>query len=103
MTWSQLQTIASAGNDIGGKSKSANLTTDPNPTTQVCNDRATILSHGLTPVGFAYPGGANNSTVRGIVQGCGYGNATAGESAPASPRPCRRRTGSPPRPTPRQR
>ena len=76
MTWTQLGTLASAGNDIGGKSVNAtNLTTDPSPTTQVCNDRAAILSHGLTPVGFAYPGGANNATVQGIVKGCGYGNA----------------------------
>jgi peptidoglycan/xylan/chitin deacetylase (PgdA/CDA1 family) len=76
MTWAQLSTLANAGNDIGGKSVNAtNLTTDPNPTTQVCNDRAAILSHGLTPVGFAYPGGSNNATVQGIVKGCGYGNA----------------------------
>jgi hypothetical protein len=76
MTWAQLGTLASAGSDIGGKSVNAtNLTTDPSPTTQVCNDRAAILLHGLTPVGFAYPGGANNATVQGIVKGCGYGNA----------------------------
>jgi peptidoglycan/xylan/chitin deacetylase (PgdA/CDA1 family) len=80
MSWSQLGTVAAAGNDVGGKSVNAtNLTTDPNPTAQVCNDRAQILSHGLTPVGFAYPGGANNATVQGIVQSCGYGSArTAG-------------------------
>ncbi len=76
MTWAQLSTIAAAGNDVGGKSVNAtNLTTDPNPTAQVCNDRAAIISHGLTPVGFAYPGGATNATVQGIVKGCGYGNA----------------------------
>ena len=76
MSWAQVGTLAGAGNDIGGKSVNAtNLTTDPNPTAQVCNDRAAILSHGLTPVGFAYPGGANNATVQGIVKGCGYGNA----------------------------
>jgi peptidoglycan/xylan/chitin deacetylase (PgdA/CDA1 family) len=80
MTWAQLQGLAAAGNDIGGKSVSAsNLTTDPNPSAQVCNDRATILSHSLTPVAFAYPGGAQNATVQGVVKGCGYGNArTAG-------------------------
>jgi peptidoglycan/xylan/chitin deacetylase (PgdA/CDA1 family) len=80
MSWTQLGTLASAGNDIGGKSvNSQNLITDPNPTAQVCNDRAAILNHGLTSVGFAYPGGSNNATVQGIVKGCGYGNArTAG-------------------------
>ncbi len=80
MSWTQLQTLAAAGNDIGGKSVNAtNLTTDPNPTAQVCDDRTAILAHTLTPVGFAYPGGANNATVQAIVQGCGYGSArTAG-------------------------
>src|SRR4029077_15450473 len=75
-----LGTLASAGNDFVGKSvNSQNLTPDPNPTAQVCNDRAAILNHGLTPVGFAYPGGSNNATIQGIVKGCGYGNArTAG-------------------------
>ena len=76
MSWAQLGALATAGNDIGGKTVNAtNLTTDPNPTAQVCNDRAAILSHGLTPVGLAYPGGANNATVQGIVKSCGYGNA----------------------------
>ena len=80
MSWAQLGSLASAGIDIGGKTVNAtNLTTDPNPTAQVCNDRATLLQHGLTPVAFGYPGGTNNATVKTIVKGCGYGNArTAG-------------------------
>jgi peptidoglycan/xylan/chitin deacetylase (PgdA/CDA1 family) len=87
MTWAQLGTLAGAGDDIGGKTVSAtNLTTDPNPTSQVCDDRAALLQHGLTPVAFAYPGGAFNATVEGIVKGCGYGNArTAGSLSPAGP------------------
>jgi peptidoglycan/xylan/chitin deacetylase (PgdA/CDA1 family) len=86
MSWAQLGTLAapSAGNDIGGKSVNAtNLTTDTDPTGQVCNDRAAILQHGLTPVGFAYPGGTNNATVQAIVKNCGYANArTAGGLSP---------------------
>ena len=84
MSWAQLGTLAGAGNDIGGKTVNAtNLTTDPNPTAQVCNDRAALLQHGLTPVAFAYPGGTQNATVQAIVQGCGYGNArTAGGLSP---------------------
>jgi peptidoglycan/xylan/chitin deacetylase (PgdA/CDA1 family) len=84
MTWNQLSTLAGAGNDIGGKSVNAtNLTTDPNPTAQVCNDRTAILSHGLTPVSFAYPSGANSATVQAIVKNCQYGNArTAGGVSP---------------------
>ena len=84
MSWAQLTTIAGAGNDIGGKTANAtNLTTDPNPTQQVCNDRTAILQHGLSPVGFAYPGGANNATIQAIVKGCQYGSArTAGGVSP---------------------
>ncbi|MDT4939130.1 MAG: hypothetical protein QOG80_2801 [Pseudonocardiales bacterium] len=87
MSWTQLATLAGNRNDIGGKSVNAtNLTTDPNPTAQVCNDRSQILQHGINPVGFAYPGGATNSTVKAIVKSCGYGNArTAGSLSPAGP------------------
>jgi len=71
MSWTQLSTLAVVGNDIGGKSVNAtNLTTDPNPTAQVCNDRASIIQHGLTPVGFAYPGGATNASVKAVVKSC---------------------------------
>ena len=80
MSWAQLGTLAGAGNDIGGKTVNAtNLTTDPNPAAQVCNDRAALLQHGLTPVAFAYPGGTQNASVQNVVKGCGYGNGrTAG-------------------------
>jgi peptidoglycan/xylan/chitin deacetylase (PgdA/CDA1 family) len=87
MSWAQLGTLAGAGNDIGGKSVNAtNLTTDPNPGAQVCNDRAALLQHALTPVAFAYPGGASNASVQAIVASCGYGNArSAGSLSPAGP------------------
>ncbi|MDQ6849995.1 MAG: chitobiase/beta-hexosaminidase C-terminal domain-containing protein, partial [Actinomycetota bacterium] len=49
MTWAQLATLSGAGNDIGGKTvSSTDLTTDPNPTAQVCNDRAALVQHGLS-------------------------------------------------------
>ena len=48
MTWTQLATLDSAGNDIGGKTVNAtNLTTDPNPSAQVCNDRAATTAARL--------------------------------------------------------
>ncbi len=76
MSWAQVGTLASSGQDVGGKTVNAtNLTTDPNPQAQVCNDRAALISHGIAPAGFAYPGGANNATVQNIVKGCGYGSA----------------------------
>ncbi len=87
MTWPQLQALAAAGDEIGGKSVSAtNLTTDPDPTGQVCDDRATLVDHGFDPVTFAYPGGAFNGAVEAIVKGCGYGTArTAGSLSPSGP------------------
>jgi peptidoglycan/xylan/chitin deacetylase (PgdA/CDA1 family) len=85
MTWTQVQALAAAGNDIGGKTvNSANLTTDPNPTAQVCNDRQALIQHGLTPVAFAYPGGAYNSAVQTIVKNCGYGNGRGAGGVSAS-------------------
>jgi peptidoglycan/xylan/chitin deacetylase (PgdA/CDA1 family) len=85
MTWTQVQALASAGNDVGGKTvNSANLTTDPNPTAQVCNDRQALIQHGLSPVAFAYPGGAYNSSVQTIVKNCGYGNGRGAGGVSAS-------------------
>ena len=82
MTWSKLQELQAAGNDVGGKTVNAsNLTTlsTTYATNQVCNDSQTLLSHGLNAVSFAYPGGTNNAAVKDIVKKCGYGNArTAG-------------------------
>ena len=59
MSWAQVSDLAAGGNDIGGKTVNAtNLTTDPDPTAQVCDDRTALRQHGLDPVAFAYPGGA---------------------------------------------
>ncbi|WP_409451160.1 chitobiase/beta-hexosaminidase C-terminal domain-containing protein [Jatrophihabitans sp.] len=87
MTWTQLGTLAAAGNDIGGKTVNAtNLTTDANASTQVCDDRTALQQHGFTPVAFAYPGGATNTSVKTIVKNCGYGNGrTAGSLSPSGP------------------
>ena len=85
MTWTQVQALAAAGNDIGGKTvSSANLTTDPNPTAQVCNDRQALIQHGLSPVAFAYPGGSYNSSVQTVVKNCGYGNGRGAGGVSAS-------------------
>jgi peptidoglycan/xylan/chitin deacetylase (PgdA/CDA1 family) len=87
MTWSQLSDLVADGNDVGGKTVSAtNLKTDPDPTSQVCQDRQNLVSHGLDPIAFAYPGGAFDATVKAIVQSCGYGNArSAGSLSPNGP------------------
>ncbi|HEY3504101.1 MAG TPA: chitobiase/beta-hexosaminidase C-terminal domain-containing protein [Actinocatenispora sp.] len=87
MTWGELSTLAADGNDIGGKSTNASdLTTDPDPTGQICGDRAALVDHGLDPVAFAWPGGAFNPTVEAIAKNCGYGSArSAGSLSPAGP------------------
>ena len=89
LTWSQLAALQSAGQEIGGKTvDGTNLTTltASQQVAEICNDRQALLSHGLNPVGFAYPAGAFNATIESEVQGCGYNNArTAGSLSPAGP------------------
>lgn len=85
LSWAQVQSLAAAGNAIGGKSDSTNLTTDPNAAGQACADRR-LLQYGITPAGFAYPGGAFNTAIENEVAACGWGNArTAGSLSPAGP------------------
>lgn len=86
LAYPQLRTLAAAGDAIGAKTDSTNLTTDPDPVTQVCGDRHNLMTNGVTPSAFAYPGGAFNASVEDIVKSCGYGNArTAGSLSPAGP------------------
>jgi peptidoglycan/xylan/chitin deacetylase (PgdA/CDA1 family) len=89
LSWSQLSTLASAGQEIGGKTvDGTNLTTlsASQQVAEICNDRQALISHGLQPAGFAYPAGAFNATIESEVQGCGYNNArTAGSLSPAGP------------------
>jgi peptidoglycan/xylan/chitin deacetylase (PgdA/CDA1 family) len=89
LTWSQLAALQSAGQEIGGKTvDGTNLTTltASQQVAEICNDRQALISHGLNPVGFAYPAGAFNATIESEVQGCGYNNArTAGSLSPAGP------------------
>ena len=86
LTWSQVSTLAAAGDDIGGKTVDGlNLTTlsASQQLSEICTDRQNVLSHGVTPLTFAYPSGASNSAVQADVQACGYGNArTAGSLSP---------------------
>jgi Polysaccharide deacetylase/Chitobiase/beta-hexosaminidase C-terminal domain len=89
MSWSQLSALAAAGNDIGGKTVDGTSLTTLSTSQQIgeiCNDRQTLISHGLSPDTFAYPGGAFNATIETEVQNCGYGNArTAGSVSPTGP------------------
>ncbi len=87
LSWSQVSSLAAAGNDIGGKTvDGTNLTTlsTQQQISEICTDRQNMISHAITPITFAYPSGASNSTIQTEVQNCGYGNArTAGSLSPA--------------------
>ena len=90
MTWTHLATLASAGNDIGGKTvHGINLkaTSDAaTKTREVCDDREALMQRGLDPRTFAYPFGAFDQTAKDIVRSCGYGNArTSGGLSPGGP------------------
>lgn len=86
VSWAQLGSLASAGNDIGGKTVDGyNLTTlsTQQQVSEICTDRQNLISHGISPIAFAYPGGASNSGIQAEAQSCGYGNArTAGSLSP---------------------
>ena len=86
LSWSQVSSLAAAGNDIGGKTvDGTNLTTlsTQQQISEICTDRQNMNSHGITPITFAYPSGASNSVIQAEVQSCGYGNArTAGSLSP---------------------
>lgn len=78
MTWSQLQDLAAAGNEIGGHTVDhVRLTTlsTSQARYEVCQDRVNLFNEGFQPVSFAYPDGSHNAAVESIVQACGYNSA----------------------------
>jgi peptidoglycan/xylan/chitin deacetylase (PgdA/CDA1 family) len=96
MTWDEVKMLQTQGMEIGGHTvdhanlvnvwNDAQYTTDDQRRAavqaKVCPDRTALVDHGLTPTSFAYPNGAwllnngaDNTTIPGIVQGCGYSNA----------------------------
>jgi len=85
MTWADLHTLASAGNEIAGHTIDH---ADLKPLSvaaaehQVCDDRNTLLVQGFTPESFAYPFGSFDSTSEAVVHYCGYnsGRGVAGVS-----------------------
>jgi len=75
MTWSQLNDLALAGNEIGGHTiDHPDLTTLSTSAAQaeICDDRQALIARGFNPISFAYPFSASNATIRQMVQGCGY-------------------------------
>jgi len=78
MSRDQLLTLQNAGHEIAGHTIShANLTSvsATEARRQVCDDRVALLNAGLRITTFAYPFGADSSTVRQMVAACGYNAA----------------------------
>jgi peptidoglycan/xylan/chitin deacetylase (PgdA/CDA1 family) len=75
LSWTQLQSFQSAGNELAGHTiNHVDLTTvtSSEAQRQVCQDRRALMSQGLTITDFAYPYGATSLAVDSIVQACGY-------------------------------
>ena len=90
MTWVQLRDLSAAGNEIAGHTLDhVDLTTvsSTEARRQVCDDRTNLVAQGFSPIDFAYPYGARNSTVIQIVKDCGYRSARRswGLRSPGSP------------------
>jgi peptidoglycan/xylan/chitin deacetylase (PgdA/CDA1 family) len=85
MTWDQVQILAAAGNEIAGHTLTHRDLTTLEPDQQrheICDDRESLVEHGLEPVSFAYPYGKSDATSAAIVGECGYtsGRTTGGLS-----------------------
>jgi peptidoglycan/xylan/chitin deacetylase (PgdA/CDA1 family) len=88
LSWSQLQSFQSAGNEIAGHTiNHVDLPTVSlaEAQRQVCQDRRALMSQGLAVTDFAYPYGDYNTSIDAIVQGCGYnsGRRSWGLCSPA--------------------
>lgn len=87
MSFAQLRTLQSEGDDIGGHGVSHVNLTDPavsyaDKQADVCGSRTDLIANGIVnPVSYAYPFGAFDSVAETIVTLCGYGNAREGGDA----------------------
>jgi hypothetical protein len=78
MTLAQVQTLQQRGNEIAGHTLDhVDLTSvsTAEAQRQVCDDRNALLAAGFAVSSFAYPFGADNATVQGIVGDCNYNSA----------------------------
>jgi peptidoglycan/xylan/chitin deacetylase (PgdA/CDA1 family) len=75
MTWSQVQSIFDAGNEIGGHTRNhvhlAGLTAQQQ-NAEICGGRDDLLAKGYPQVSFAYPFGDHDATSEAQVEACDY-------------------------------
>ena len=78
LSWSNLATMAAAGNEITGHTTN-HVNIQPLPVAdaeaEVCGDRNTLLAHGFAAKSFAYPFGSFDATSESVVRYCGYNSA----------------------------
>ena len=75
LSWSQLDDLFAAGDEIGGHTQfhtNVKKLKTQAARVAICDDRVTIASHGLQPESFAYPFGAFDAGSEAVVQACGY-------------------------------
>ena len=78
MSWNQLDTLASEGNDVGGHGVNHLDLTDPTLTyaqkvADVCGSYTDLVNNGISsPESYAYPFGDYDATAESIVQSCGF-------------------------------
>ncbi len=75
MTVANLQTLAAAGNEIGGHTVThPDLATLPadEATRQICNDRVNLTNWGFRVTNFAYPFASLTAATETIVKNCGF-------------------------------
>jgi hypothetical protein len=80
MTWAQLRTLKSDGNEIGGHTINHPHLIDLSAREQqrqICNDRVNLSAHGFVATDFAYPYGDNTAVTRAATAWCGYSSARA--------------------------
>ena len=78
MSWSQLQDLADAVNEIAGHTlthENLRVLSTAKARHQVCDDRVSLFEHGFQPTSFAYPFGRFNDGVKQVVRDCGYNSA----------------------------
>jgi len=90
MTWAEVTALSNAGNEIGSHTVDhyniQGCTNQQTCINEVCQDRQNLISHGITPVNFAYPFGAYDANAESIVKNCGFTAArTAGGVDVSSP------------------
>jgi peptidoglycan/xylan/chitin deacetylase (PgdA/CDA1 family) len=80
LSLADLQSIASAGNEIGGHTRTHTDLTEVSSTTarqEVCDDRVALLQMGFQVTSFDYPFSGDSDAARQIVIDCNYNNARA--------------------------